>query len=69
VQRTAPASALEERVANDSRQTHEKLVDVVRLRELLADFDASPLHPDDLLIDTGLTSPEESARIIAAALG
>ena len=65
---TASQSALEERVANESRRAHEKLVDVVRLRELLADFDASPLHPDDLLIDTGLTSPEESARIIAAAL-
>ena len=64
----AAASALEERVANDSRRAHEKLVDVARLRELLADFDAAPLHPDDLAIDTGHTSPEESARIIAAAL-
>jgi hypothetical protein len=69
VRLTAPAPALEERVANDSRQAHRKLVDVVRLRELLADFDPSPLHPDDLAIDTGHTSPEESARIIAAALG
>jgi predicted kinase len=69
VRLTAPRSALEERVANDSRRAHEKLVDVVRLRELLADLDASPLHPDDLAIDTAQTSPEESARIIAAALG
>jgi hypothetical protein len=69
VRLTAAASALEERVANDSRQAHRKLVDVVRLRELLADFDPSPLHPDDLAIDTGCTSPEESARIIATALG
>jgi hypothetical protein len=53
----------------DSRVAHEKLVDVVRLRELLAHFDPSPLHPDDLAIDTGRTSPDESARIIAAALG
>ena len=60
---------MEERLANDSRVAHEKLVDVVRLRELLADFDPSPLHPDDLAIDTGRTSPDESARIIAAALG
>jgi chloramphenicol 3-O-phosphotransferase len=65
---TASQSALEERVANDSRRAHEKLVDVVRLRELLADHDASPLHPDDLVIDTGCTHPEESARTIAAAL-
>jgi predicted kinase len=69
VRLTAPESALEERVANDSRQTHEKLVDVVRLRELLADLDASPLHLDDLAIDTGQLSPDEAARAIAAALG
>jgi predicted kinase len=68
VRLTASQSTLEERVANESRRAHEKLVDVVRLRELLADFDASPLHPDDLAIDTARTSPEESARIIAAAL-
>ncbi|HEX4291893.1 MAG TPA: hypothetical protein VH021_23400 [Trebonia sp.] len=69
VRLTAAASALEDRVANDSRVAHKKLVDVVRLREMLADFDSSPLHPDDLAIDTGRTSPEESARIIGAALG
>jgi hypothetical protein len=69
VRLTAPQPALEERVANESRRAHEKLVDVVRLRELLADLDPSPLHPDDLAIDTARTSPEESARIIAAALG
>jgi chloramphenicol 3-O-phosphotransferase len=69
VRLTASQSALEERVANESRRAHEKLVDVVRLRELLSDFDASPLHSDDLAIDTARTSPEESARIIAAALG
>jgi predicted kinase len=69
VRLTASPSALEERLANDSRVAHEKLVDVVRLRELLAHFDPSPLHPDDLAIDTGRTSPDESARIIAAALG
>ena len=34
---TASQSALEERVANDSRRAHSKLVDVVRLRELLAE--------------------------------
>jgi predicted kinase len=69
VRLTAPQSALEERVANESRQAHDKLVDVVRLQELLADLDPSPLHPDDLAIDTAHASPEESARIIAAALG
>jgi chloramphenicol 3-O-phosphotransferase len=69
VRLTASQSALEERVANDSRRAHEKLVDVVRLRELLADFDASPLHPGDLVIDTAQSSPAESARTIMAALG
>jgi len=65
---TASQSALQERVANESRRSHGKLVDVARLRELLADLDPSPLHPDDLLIDTGQMDPEESARTIMAAL-
>jgi len=69
VRLTAPPSALEERVANDSRRAHDKLLDVDRLRELLADFDPSPLHLDDLTIDTGQTDPEQSARVIMAALG
>jgi hypothetical protein len=69
VRLTASRSALEERVANESRRAHEKLVDVVRLRELLADLDSSSLHPNDLVIDTGRTDPEESARTILSALG
>jgi hypothetical protein len=69
VRLTAAAAALEERVANESRKAHEKLVDVVRLRELLADLDASSLHPGDLVIDTGQANPDESARTIMAALG
>jgi predicted kinase len=68
VRLTAPQSALEERVTNDSRRAHDKLQDVVRLRELLADLDASPLHPDDLTIDTGQIGPENSAQMIMAAL-
>jgi len=68
VRLTAPTSALEERVANESRRAHDKLLDVVRLRELLADLDPSPLHPDDLSIDTGRVDPEEAARMIMAAL-
>jgi hypothetical protein len=65
---TASQSVLEERLANESRRAHDKLLDVVRLRELLAEFDPSPLHPGDLTIDTGQLSPEESARTIMAAL-
>jgi hypothetical protein len=68
VRLTASQSALEERLANESRRAHDKLLDVVRLRELLAEFDPSPLHPDDLAIDTGQLSPEESVRTIMAAL-
>ena len=66
VRLTASASALEERLADESRQAHDKLIDVIRLRELLAGLDPSPLHPDDLTIDTGHMSPEESARLIMA---
>jgi hypothetical protein len=69
VRLTAPQTALEERLANESRRAHDKLVDVVRLRELLAELDPSPLHPDDLTIDTGQLCPEDSARTIMAALG
>jgi predicted kinase len=68
VQLIASPSTLEERVGNDSRRAQDKLVDVGRLHEQLATFDASPLHPDDLTIDTERTGPDESARIIAAAL-
>jgi predicted kinase len=68
VRLTASQSALEERLANESRRAHDKLVDVVRLRELLAELDPSPLHPDDLTIDTVSMRPEESARTIMAAL-
>jgi len=66
---TASQSALEERVDSESRRAHDKLVDVVRLRELLADLDSSSLHSGDLVIDTGRADPEESARTIMAALG
>ena len=69
VRLTTSQSTLEERVANESRRAHEKLVDVVRLRELLADLDSSSLHPGDLVIDTGRSDPEQSARTIMTALG
>jgi predicted kinase len=69
VRLTAPTAALEDRLANESRRAHDKLLDVVRLRELLSDFDSSPLHPDDLTVDTGQLGPAEAAQMIAAALG
>jgi hypothetical protein len=67
VQISAPPAVLEERLASESRRAHHKLLDAHRLRQLLAELDPSPLHPEDLLVDTGSMSPDEAARIIAAA--
>ena len=67
VQLTAPAAVLEDRLGNDSRRGHEKLVDVTRLRELLAVFDATPLHETDLTIDTSTVPADEAAQLIARA--
>lgn len=68
VQLTAPLAVLEERVADDSRRSHGKLVDPVRLREMLGEHDLTPLDPAHLVIDTTEVSPAESARRIADAL-
>jgi hypothetical protein len=68
VQITAPTAVLERRVADASRRAHGKLVEVRRLRELLATHDAAPLHDDDMIIDSGDLSPEEAADRIAAEL-
>lgn len=59
---TAPGDVLEARVAADARRAHGKLVDVDRLREMLASHDLSPLHDDDLVIDTGARPPDEAAE-------
>jgi hypothetical protein len=45
VQITAPAAVLESSVADASRRAHCKLVEVRRLRELLATHDAAPSTP------------------------
>ena len=66
VRLTAPVSVLEERVANPSRQQLEKLLDVVRLRELLAWLDDSSVYEDDLVIDTNHYSADEAASAITA---
>jgi hypothetical protein len=65
---SAPAAVLEGRLANESRRAHHKLLDAHRLRQLLAELDPSPLHHEDLLVDTGSMSPDEAVRFIAAAL-
>jgi chloramphenicol 3-O-phosphotransferase len=66
---TAPDAVLEERLANESRRAHGKLLDVTRLRELLAELDQSPLHAGDLTIDTSTTTPDDAAARIAAVVG
>lgn len=69
VQVTAPAAVLEGRVADPSRRAHGKLVDPSRLREMLAVHDPSPLHPDDLVVDSSQLDPDAAARRIATAAG
>jgi shikimate kinase len=68
VQVTAPLPVLERRVADDSRRAHGKLIDVNLLRELLAEHDPAPLHPDDLVVSSDEVSPGEAADRIAAEL-
>ncbi|MGO9876873.1 MAG: shikimate kinase [Acidimicrobiia bacterium] len=68
VQIMAPSAVLESRLADDSRRVHGKLVDVRRLRALLATHDAAPLHPDDMIVSSGDLTPEEAAGRIAAEL-
>jgi 8-oxo-dGTP diphosphatase len=65
VQLGAPLATLEERLSADSRRAHGKLLDAVRLREMVSSLDPSPLHPDDLTIDTATVSPDQAARTIA----
>ena len=68
-QLTAPAEVLEARVASPSRVEHGKLLDAERLREMLAGFDMTPLHGDDVIIDTSELAPPEAASTIARRLG
>lgn len=69
VRLSAPLATLEQRLDNDARRRHEKLLDVNELRELLRGQDLSLLHPDDLDLDTSTLDAHEAARIIAQALG
>ncbi|HEV3381064.1 MAG TPA: AAA family ATPase [Trebonia sp.] len=68
VRLTASQAVLEERLSSESRVSLQKLVDIERLRELVADIDLSSLHADDLVIDTGNVSPEDAAKVIAREL-
>lgn len=64
VQLTAPIEILVERVANESRATHGKLLDPERLTRILEHHDAEPLHDDDLVIDTSSIGPVDAATVI-----
>ena len=67
VQLTAPLATLENRLSDDSRREHGKLVDAYRLRELIELHDPTPLHPDDLVVATDeLTAEAAAVRILDA---
>jgi cytidylate kinase len=68
VRLTAPLTVLEERVADESRRAHGKLIDPGRLRDVVAELDQTSLYPGDLVIDTSRVTPDEAARIIFAEL-
>ena len=68
VQLTAPAEVLFGRVEAESRRDRGKLVNQTRLAELLDLLDPSPLHADDLVLDTSKMSPGEAASAIARHL-
>jgi hypothetical protein len=66
---TAPEGVIEGRVANESRRRHQKMVDPGRYRQL-RDSGAFryPGLPVDLLVDTSVYSPAQSAQLIVKAL-
>ena len=68
VRLTAPLAVLEERVADESRRAHGKLLEVARLRDMVATLDQTSLYPGDLTIDTSQVTPNEAAQLIHAAL-
>jgi hypothetical protein len=61
---TAPLAVLEERLSSETRRTHKKLLDVGELRQLMLNLDQSPLHDDDLSIDTSEVGAETAAQSI-----
>jgi hypothetical protein len=60
----APVDVLIARLDEESRRAHGKLADPDRLRELVTTIDLSPLHDDDLVLDTSTMSPDEAAARI-----
>lgn len=70
VEVTAPESVIEARMGSEQRQRFRKLTDVVLYRQLRdSGTFATPVIPrTDLRIDSSLTKPEESARLIVKAI-
>lgn len=68
VQLTAPLETMLNRVNGESRRRLQKVIDPDRLRAKLDGHDPSPLHPDDLVINTAEMSPNEAAEAITRAL-
>jgi predicted kinase len=68
VQLTAPGDVLVGRVAAASRAGHGKLVDPARLRVLLGEHVPTPLHPDDLVLDTSVLDPDDAAAVVVRHL-
>ena len=64
----APLDVLVGRLGDDSRRAHGKLADPDRLRHLVTTIDLSPLHGDDLVIDTSTTTPDDAAARIVDSL-
>jgi hypothetical protein len=64
----APLPVLLQRLGVESRRVHGKLADPERLRHLVTTIDLSPLHDDDLVIDSSAVAPDEAAARIAARL-
>lgn len=56
--------ALESRLADESRVTHGKLIDVEKLREQLLGWDSRPLRDSDLSIDNSHVSAADAALMI-----
>jgi len=65
---TAPQAILEQRLDEQSRREHGKLLEIDRLRELTDGLDQTSLYPDDLVIDTSQMSPEDAALAVFEAL-
>lgn len=68
VRLVAPPNVLLQRVANESRRQHGKLLDAARLEQILDTHDERSLHDDDLVIDTATLEPDAAAAEIAETL-